>query len=169
MSVADGKLKNFSAFVDGIGYAGNVTSGQLPNITLTGEDFRGGGMDAPVKVETGMEGLEASLVISKLNADIRKEFGKRGASDSPLVLRGALEDLDGSVKAAVATIRGKLFGIEEGEWKAGEQVESTYNFNCTYYKLELAGEVFHEIDVLNMVRIVNGIDQLKAQRDALGI
>ena len=38
-----------------------------------------------------------------------------------------------------------------------------------YYRFVHDGDVIHEIDMDNMVRIVNGVDQLEAQRQALAI
>ena len=38
-----------------------------------------------------------------------------------------------------------------------------------YFKFTHDGDVIHEIDVDNMKRIVNGVDQLEAQREALGL
>jgi P2 family phage contractile tail tube protein len=38
-----------------------------------------------------------------------------------------------------------------------------------YYKLSHGGEVIHEIDVPNMVRVVGGVDQLSEIRNALGV
>ena len=38
-----------------------------------------------------------------------------------------------------------------------------------YYRFEHGGEVLHEIDVDNMIRIVDGTDRLAEQRAALGI
>lgn len=39
----------------------------------------------------------------------------------------------------------------------------------TYYKLEIDGRVIYEIDALGMKRVINGVDQLAAQRTALGL
>ena len=48
-------LKNMSLFVDGRGYAGNVDELNLPKLALKTEEFRGGGMDAPIEIDMGME------------------------------------------------------------------------------------------------------------------
>jgi hypothetical protein len=39
----------------------------------------------------------------------------------------------------------------------------------TYYKLNVNGTDVIEIDVVNMKRIIKGVDQLASQRTALGI
>lgn len=39
----------------------------------------------------------------------------------------------------------------------------------TFYKLEVDGRPVYEIDALGMKRVINGVDQLAAQRAALGL
>lgn len=39
----------------------------------------------------------------------------------------------------------------------------------TYYKLEIDGRVMYEIDMVNAVRVIDGVDQLAAERSALGL
>jgi len=41
--------------------------------------------------------------------------------------------------------------------------------SVTYYKLEIDGRVMYEIDVVNMVQVINGVDQLAGDRAALGL
>lgn len=68
----------------------------------------------------------------------------------------------------VATLRGWCSEEDPGEWKPGEKAPLKMKLECSYYKLEHAGELVHEI-VPNMVRIVDGVDQLAAARTALGV
>ena len=58
---------------------------------------------------------------------------------------------------------------QTGTWKPGEKVPMKAMVACRYYKLEHGGTTIHEIDVVNMIRIVNGTDQLAEQRAAIGI
>ncbi|EPC7922441.1 phage major tail tube protein, partial [Yersinia enterocolitica] len=39
---------------------------------------------------------------------------------------------------------------------------------CTYYKLTIDSKVVMEIDVVNLIEMVNGVDLLEAQRKAIG-
>ena len=47
--------------------------------------------------------------------------------------------------------------------------EASFEVAIRYYKLTLANEILHEIDVENMKRIINGEDQLESLRTAMGI
>ncbi|MBL4929320.1 phage major tail tube protein [Fuscibacter oryzae] len=162
-------LKNFAAFVDGRGYAGEVQSYNPPAITLTTEAMRNGGMDAPIDLDMGMEGLTTSFVLSKYDYEVLALFGVAEGSDVPFTVRGAIESYDGTVKAVVQHMRGKIIGFDRGEWKPGQMAPLTINMSLHYYKETLDGRVTHEIDVINMIRIVGGKDRLAAQRAAMGL
>ena len=39
----------------------------------------------------------------------------------------------------------------------------------TYYKLEVGGRLIYEIDMVGMVLVIDGVDQLAEERSALGL
>lgn len=162
-------LKNFAAFVDGRGYAGEVSEYNPPDLTLMVEDFRAGGMDAPLAVDMGMEGLEASLVFTKYDADVLQLFGVAEGTSVPLTVRGALESYDGTVKQVVHQMRGRITSLARGTWTPGSLAPLTVTMRLAYYREEVAGVVLNEIDIPNMVRVIAGVDRLAAQRAAMGI
>lgn len=167
MSAASNILKNFNLYIDGRSYAGNADEVQLPALNIVGEDYRAGGMDAPVELDMGMEKLEATFTLSKFDADVDKLFASPGYIN--LTFRGAVESLDGVVKAAVVKLRGKIHGIETGAATAGAKAAKTYRVPLVAYSYELDGVAIHDIDVLNMKRIIGGVDRLAAQRKAIGL
>lgn len=169
MSAARDILKNFNLFIDGRGYAGNVDTCQLPALNVQEEDFRAGGMDAPVGLDMGMEKLEMSFVLSKYDKDALAQWGLGNGQETPITLRGALESFDGTVTPIVVNARGSFKGVEFGEWAPGSKSSVTFNATLTFYRYTQGGTVVHEIDVVNMVRRINGVDRLAAQRAALGI
>lgn len=161
-------LRNCDLFVDGRGYAGKVEEMTPPKLTVQTEEYRAGGMDAPVELDMGMEKLECGFSLGAVDAGVLKLWGLRAGARVPLTFRGALEDENGAVKAAAVKVRGLLKEIDYGAWKPGEKATLKAAVAVRYYRLEIAGETIHEIDVENMVRLVNGVDQLAAQRAALG-
>jgi len=169
MAVASQILKNFNLFLDGRGYAGNVDELKTPTLALAGEDFRGGGMDTSTFIELGQEKLEASFTLSGYQVETLKLWGVGPGLSVPLTARGALEGKDGVVTPVVVWMTGTLRSIETPSWKAGERNGLPYAMELDYYKYEQDGVTIYEIDVLNMVRIVNGVDRLAAQRAALGM
>lgn len=169
MAAANKLLKNFAVFIDGKGFAGNAKEIQLPALTLATEDFRAGGMDAPVKVEMGQESLEASVTLSSFDILALAQWGVGEGYSVPVVARGALESLDGSVEQVVVSMRGKVTSLSPSAWTPGSEATLKFDLNLTSYRYEQGGRVIHDIDVVNMKRVVGSIDRLAEQRAALGL
>jgi len=162
-------LKNINLFVDGVGYAGNVEELTPPKLTMKMEEFRNGGMDAPVEVEMGMEKLEASFSLTKYDAGVLKLMGLAPGNTKPLTFRGSLMSEDGTKKAVSIQLQGTLKEVDQGTWKPGDKTTLKGSIAVRYYKHTIDGEVIHEIDVANMIRIVNGVDQLAETRAHIGM
>lgn len=163
-------LKNFNVFVDGVGQAGIVNEIQLPKINVKTEEHRAGGMDLPVKLDMGMEALEAILTFGELAVDMLKLFGLLDKPGVPITVRGAMQAQGSTeVTPVVVAMAGGWSAIDMGTWKAGDPNTTTYTVALTYYKLTIGGTDIIEIDVLNMVRKINGVDALEGQRTALGL
>jgi P2 family phage contractile tail tube protein len=162
-------LKNFNLFVDGKGQAGKVEEVNPPKLTLKTEEFRAGGMDAPIEITMGMEKLESDFSMVSFDREVLSLFGVREGAVVPFVLRGALESMDGTITPIVHTMRGKIKEIDQGTTKAGDKPTLKVSLALTYYKLQHGDTTVHEVDVENMVRVVNGVDALASTRSALGI
>ena len=161
------KLRNFQAFVDGRGYLGQVMEVVPPTLTVSTEEHRGAGMDAPVEIDMGMEVLTAELTFSEYAPEVLQLWGI-SQSQIPLTLRGAVQ-ADGAVQALALRLRGYFKGLDPGTWKPGESTECKLTATLRYYALEIDGRTQIEIDVDNLVRRIGGVDQLAAQRRALGL
>lgn len=162
-------IKNFALFVDGRGYLGQIEDYSPPVLTVKTEDFRGAGMDAPEEIDLGMEKLEASFNLVAYDADLLALFGFVDGAALQLTVRAAMQSVDGEVKPIVHNMRGKIRMQDAGAWKPGEKPSLSVEMGLHYYRNTIAGTVVHEIDVRNMTRIIGGVDQLEAQRRAMGI
>ena len=161
-------LKNFNLFVDGNGFAGLVEEVTLPKLTLKMADLYTGGMDAPIDLEMGMEKLECSFSLCEYNADVITQFGLRDGAQVSLVMRGGL-DAEAGVVPVVVTLRGAWKDLDMGGWKPGEKAPLNANVTLRYYKLTIDSQDLIEVDVTNMVRVINGADQLADMRAAIGL
>lgn len=162
-------LKNLVLNVDGRGYAGQLETYSPPTLTLTTEDFRGGGMDAPVALEMGMEALETSFGLVSYDADVLALYGVVESQNVQLTIRGALVSFDNTVKQVIHRHRGKITSLNPGEWSPGGKPTLGVTLRNTYYYCEIAGRPIHEIDIPNMARMIDGEDRLAAERQALGV
>ena len=164
------KIKNFSTFVDGINYAGEMPEVGLPKLTRKMEDYRSGGMNAGVKLDFGMEAMEAELTAAGYMSDLFKSWGELRHDAVLLRFTGALQADDSEgVDALEVVMRGRFSEIDPGSAKAGEATTVKYKAALSYYKLTINGETLIEIDAVNMIEIVNGIDRLAEVRAALGM
>lgn len=162
-------LRNFSLYVDGIGYAGRVTEANLPSLSIQTEDFRGGGMDAPAQIDMGMEPLELSFTLAEYDEAVLRQFGLMDQNAVQVAIRGALVDNGTDATSIVCNATGHIKEHDPGSMVAGEMTESSFTMGLRYYRLTVAGTVVHEVDVENMVRVINGVDQLASIRTAIGI
>lgn len=164
------KLKNFNLFNDGNSYMGQVAEFALPKLSRKFEEWRGGGMNGPVPVDLGIEKLESEMTLGGFHRQVFKQFGTTKADGVMLRFAGAYQHEDtGAVDAIEVVIRGRHQEIDAGKAKGGDNTELKVKSGLSYYKLSVNGIVLIEIDLLNMVEIVNGIDILAAQRRAIGL
>lgn len=161
-------LKNFNLFIDGRGYAGKVEEVNLPKLNIKTEEFRAGGMDAPVLIDMGIEKLEGSFTLLEYDKDILRQFGLVSGNAVQVTLRGALQD-DTNVSSLIVKLRGTYTEMDMGKISAGEKATLQCTLVCRYYSLEIDGEKLIEIDIDNMTRVIGGQDKLIDVRKALGI
>ena len=164
------KLKNFNVFGDGQSYLGQVTEVKLPTLTRSMEDYRGGGMAGPVKIDNGQEAIELEHKYGGLMRPILRQYGITRHDGVMLRFAGAYQrDDTGGVDAVEIVIRGRHSEIDAGTAKAGDDTEFTVKTAVSYYKLSINGVTEIEIDLVNMIETVAGIDRLAAQRRAIGV
>jgi len=161
-------LKNVSAFVDGRGYAGRVDEITLPKLAIKMEEYRAGGMDVPIEIDLGMEKLEAEITFSEYDPELFRLFGIMDNSTVNFTLRGGLQGT-GDAQPVVVNLRGKIKELDSGSWKAGDKATLKCMISIFYYKLTIDRRELIEIDAENMIRKINGVDQLSSMRQALGV
>ena len=166
------KLKNLNLFNDGNSYLGLVKSLTLPSLGRKMEGYRGGGMNGPVKADLGMsdDGIQFEWKTGGLDLISLRQFGAVNASSVALRFSGPYQQDDtGEVSNVEVVVRGRHETIEMGDAQPGEDTEHSMTTTCSYYKLTVDGEEIIEIDLLNFVEKVNGVDMLEKHRTGIGI
>ena len=135
-------LKNFNLFVDGRGYVGRTDEVNPPKLTLKTEEFRAGGMDAPIAIDMGMEKLEASFTLVEYDKDVLKQFGLIDGNAVQVTLRGAMQD-DQSTTPVVITLHGMYSEMDMGKWSGGEKATLNCTIAARYYALDIDGDRFN--------------------------
>jgi len=163
-------LKDFNLFVDGFGFFGKAEEINLPKLTLKTEEFRAGGMDAPIEVELGMEKLEADFTLAEYDPHTINLWGVQLGVSKSFTARGSMQNPStGLAVPIVVTLRGRIKELDMGTWKPGEAAKLKCQLMLDYYKMTTAGVDNIEIDVQGMIRKINGVDQLAQARINLGI
>ena len=163
------KLKNMNLFNDGESYLGQATEVKLPTLTRAMEEYRGGGMSGPVDVDFGNEKIELEWKCGGLMRSTLRQYGVTRHDGVQLRFAGAYQrDDTGGVDAVEVVVRGRHSEIDPGTAKVGEDTEFSVKTSCSYYKLTINGVTDIEIDFVNMIEIVGGVDRLAEQRRAIG-
>ncbi|MDV5138933.1 phage major tail tube protein [Chimaeribacter arupi] len=164
------KLKYLNLFNDGNSYLGVVSSLTLPKLTRKLENYRGGGMSGAAAIDFGLDddALALEWTLGGIDELVLQQWGS--STDVPLRFAGAFQrDDTGEVSSVEVVMRGRHKEFDFGEYKQGEVTETKISTQCTYFKLTIDGKALIEVDTLNMVEIVNGVDRLAAQRTAIGL
>lgn len=161
-------LRNFNIMIDGRSYAGRADEVQLPELAITTEAHRAGGMDAPVEVDLGMDQLEMSVTISDYDEAVIAGFGLLGAG-VPLTLRGAIQRQGEAAQAVVVKALAGLKRRAPGGFTVGNKHTTVLTYSVRRYSESINGVESVNIDIENMVRVIDGVDQLASQRAALGL
>lgn len=162
-------FKNVNLFFAGNSFAGEVVEVNLPKLKVKTEEFRGGGMDAPVDITQGIEKLTTDFTVKQYSPLLVGSASPREGADQSFIMRGALEDWDSTVAPMVVIMRGKVTEVDRGSLKPGAESQLKISMTLDYYSEEVAGEMVTEIDVMNVTYLTNGRDALSDIRNALGM
>lgn len=161
-------LRNFSLHINNIGYAGVVTKGKLPDVSIKTEDHRASGMEGNRKLDHGLEDMEATFSLAEFNDGAMKLTGILNGSNTELKFRGALSNDESPNAIPVeATIKGAIHKSEPGDWESGAKTEANFTVNCKFYELKVDGEEVFHIDNDNLIRRIGGEDQMESIRAAI--
>lgn len=159
-------LKNFQAFINGTGLAGLVDEAELPEVEIKTEEHRAGGMDGSYEVDMGQEAMSMKLTTAEPLPEVITAL----MAGTRIQLRGSfVRDVDGSRVAVLCEIGGRPKKLSDGSWKAGDKAQHEVEIAVDYYRRVQGGVELFEIDVVNMVRKVGGVDQLAGIRADIGL
>ena len=163
-------LKEMNLFNEGFAYLGAAKTVTLPPLNRKMEEYRGAGMSGPVSIDMGMEAMELGFTCMGPMRDVLRQFGTPTIDGVYLRFVGDYESDDtGQFDHIEVIVRGRPSGIEMGDQEVGEMGDFKVKMPLAYYKLEWNGRTEIEIDPLNMIEIVNGVDRLAERRARMGM
>jgi P2 family phage contractile tail tube protein len=167
------KLKYLNLFNDGLSYMGVVSSVTLPKLTRKLENYRGGGMNGAAPVDMGLDddALSMEWTVGGFPDDqLWAQYAAASAASVPLRFCGSYQrDDTGDMVAVEIVLRGRHKEFDFGDQKQGEDTETKISTQCTYFKLTVDGKERIEVDTVNMIERVNGVDMLEQHRRNIGL
>lgn len=164
------KLKGFNLFHNGENFAGKIAEVTLPKLTRKMEDYQGGGMSGPVKVDFGQEGIQIEWTGGGFLKSVLQQYGALKHDAVLLRFAGGYQAEDSDTYDAIEiVVRGRHQEIDPGTAKAKEDTAFKVTTVASYYKLSVNGETIIEIDFVNMIENINGTDLMQALRTAIGL
>ncbi|HCO0493243.1 TPA: phage major tail tube protein [Escherichia coli] len=160
-------------FLNGYSYQGVAKSVTLPKLTRKLENYRGAGMNGSAPVDLGLDDDALSMEWSLggfPDSVIWELYAATGVDAVPIRFAGSYQrDDTGETVAVEVVMRGRQKEIDTGEGKQGEDTESKISVVCTYFRLTMDGKELVEIDTINMIEKVNGVDRLEQHRRNIGL
>jgi P2 family phage contractile tail tube protein len=99
-----------------------------------------------------------------------QQFGITRHDGVLLRFAGAYQrDDTGEVDAVEITVRGRHSAIDMGTGKPGDNSQFKVTTEVSYYKMTINGNEVIEIDIMNMIERIDGVDRLADQRRAIGL
>lgn len=166
------KLKHLNIFVDGDNWIGRAESITPAKLTRKWEAYRGGGMPGAANIDMGLDdaALDVSFVVGGYEADLLRKMSTDTIDGVMIRFAGSFQrDDTGEVSSVEIICRGRFTDRDNGEWKTGDNSQTTINMVNTYYKELENGGTLVEVDTVNFIEIVNGDDKMAAHRAAIGL
>lgn len=164
------QLQDMNVHGDGNSFLGECQKFTRPKLAEKLEEFNAGGLLTAVQISTGrLEALECTHAYGGDMPTLNKGFGAAQLDANQLRFSGAYQnDATGQLDDVQIVIRGKHVEIDSGDDEIGSKSGTTYKTNCVYYKQTRNGVVEFEIDVLNNVFVVYGVDRRAEIRAIIG-
>lgn len=173
MSLSVRKLENANVYDAVLGsLLGRASEVELPSITAIMSDHEALGMNAKLELPTGIDKLEAKIRWNSQYPDAVKRYGS--VYDSvQLQVRSSSAIYEGGSRTeeqpVVVFLRGTPKMVAGGTFKQNAFEGAETDLNVTYFRLRINGEDLVEIDALNNIYKVAGVDKLAQYRANLGI
>lgn len=160
---------DYALFKQGRGQFGTAEELKLPDLKWKTEDYMGGGQLGTRTLGLVLEALEIEAKLNSYEADIYGEaLQAPGRSQNWRVMGSMIVPGEDEVPLKIE-FTGALLDMSRDTMKPGAKTLATPKWkDVTYYKETVGGVTMYEIDLLNQILIVNGVDQMAIRRRNLG-
>lgn len=164
------KLNNFNVY-DGktklVGVSSEIT---LPSFDPLTDTLSVAGMAG--EIESEVIGSFGSMKLEIPFVNLSGSFFEFAASTNPVVIRGSMEIFNTQTQTKdsrqiTITVKGRTLNINPGNLKKGGKGEPKITKEITYIKIVINNETQLELDKLNSIFIMGGVDLLAKVRSQI--
>jgi hypothetical protein len=144
----------------------------LPEIQFSKSEYKALGLIGSLKFFNGVDALEATIKWNYPDNDVqvacanpRKAIELMVRSNKTVYTNGDVTD----EQPVVVYLRGTSNNHGLGAFKAKEDTDLSTKFDISYIKEEVNGRAIVELDIINNIFRIDGVDQLAAYKQNLGI
>lgn len=165
------RITNGNVYLNGENWLGRCEEATLPDVKQKETEHKGLGMVGTIMLPAGLEAMTAKLKMASFYPEIGAQAGNPNVGASVQV-RANLETWEGETltnqSALVAFLTGRFTNFPFGTIKTRDNADFELNMTVTHAKLTVDGVPLYEVDVMNNIWIVNGVDLLAAYRLNIG-
>lgn len=164
------KINNFNVYDGKTKLIGISSEIPLPSFEPLTDTLNVAGMAG--EIESEVIGSFGSIKIEIPFENLSSDFFEFAKSTNPVVIRGAMEVFNTQTQAkkttpVVVTIKGRTLTINPGTLKKGGKGQPSITKEVTYIKITIDGETQVELDKLNSIFIMGGVDLLEKIRSQI--
>jgi P2 family phage contractile tail tube protein len=164
-------LKRFSVTFGVSDFSAICDEVALPKLKFKTEEWRGGGMDGPIEMPTGIEKLEATFKFGEQTIEGYLAAGVSLAGFMTVTVRGEISSPEGESDTIIAILRGWVKTVDPGTMKPGDPKSSnqTIEMAVSSYFLTRGAVPLIAIEIKNGKTFIGPFDQMEAARKNLKI
>lgn len=164
-------VKNFLVYENAVEFLG-MAEVKLPEVAFASEDTKGAGLNGVINaVYSGnVEAMSIDLTFRTVTDDVLKLAGPQNhqldlrASQQRYNKASGLNE-ETPVKYVIMGVTNKF---DPGKLAPSSSADASVSLSLTYFACYIDGEKKMEIDILNYICFINGVDYCEKTRKALG-
>ncbi|MEE8886256.1 MAG: phage major tail tube protein [Eubacteriales bacterium] len=165
-------INNYNVYNKGSQWVGVTGDVELPSLEALTETMEGAGMLGEVDVPAVGHFSSGQLTVPFVTVNHQVFDAINFAEALELQIRASKQSADKTTAGTDFTptrvvVRGLGHTVEPGHFTKGKAMETSVEIEYTYIKIEDEGKTVLELDKLNNVFVVNGVDQLAKIRSQI--
>ena len=160
---------DFTLFLRAEGKFGMIEKLQLPELKWKSEEFNGGGQIGTREMALILDKLEMGFTSNTYDRALLGLGLQAPGRQSQWKVMGSMIVPGEEERPFKVLVTGTVMELKRGELKPGGKTDTDFVIrDITYYQEIVDGTELYEIDLLNQVVRVSGVDQMAARRRNLG-